>query len=315
MPSSSYGYRKGYRRKLRFGKLLCAVGLLAVGAGIVLFVGGKNNAASTTKRRLTESWQSGRYDEVYTVSGTELEKRPMDFFLLTVYGFSAYQLAIAQINAADTQRYIDNSIWALRKALLTKDGKKDSRIFYVLGKAYYYKGVPFMDVSVYYLEAAHAAGYEASDINEYLGLGYAALKDYSSSVEAFSRVLRPVNGAGHLSGSDIFLVTIARSYFELGEYASARAYLTRALEISRDYKTMVSARLLLGNILIAQNDLSGAEEQYTLILRETGESAEARYHLGEVYALQENKIKARSEWRKALRIDPAYAPARERLNI
>ncbi|MDR2602602.1 MAG: tetratricopeptide repeat protein [Spirochaetaceae bacterium] len=315
MPSRFYAYRGKRHRKQGFPAVVIILLLFAAGAGVFAIAGGLNNSSANMRRQIMESWREGDYDGAFTMSALGLEKKPMDFFLLTVNGFSAYQIAIAQINSSDTQRFIDASVWSLRKAMLTKEGKRDERIFYVLGKAYYYKGAPFMDLAVSYLEAASSSGYPASDINEYLGLAYAALKDYQSSVNAFSKALQPVNGDAPLSGSDIFLLAIARSYFELGETGRAKAYLMRALEVSRDYKTIVSARILLGNVFVAENDLAAAENQYLTILNESGESAEARFFLGEIYALKENTIRARAEWRKALRIDPAYAPARERLNI
>jgi Tfp pilus assembly protein PilF len=51
------------------------------------------------------------------------------------------------------------------------------------------------------------------------------------------------------------------------------------------------------------------------ILGEAGENAEARYQLGELYALQGETARARAEWRLALRADPAHLKARSRLSL
>ncbi|MDR0551251.1 MAG: hypothetical protein LBG72_04440, partial [Spirochaetaceae bacterium] len=242
MPQSFYGSQRNYRRRQNIKRILVIIAAVAVGTGIFALYNGKGGAGRVQKRHIYEAWQAADYARVYTLTSTELEKSPVDFFLLATNGFAAYQLAIAQINAEETQRYIDACIWSLRKTQLRKEGKNDARVSYVLGKAYYYKGLPFMDLSIEYLEEARAADYGASDIDEYLGLCYAALKDYENSVAAFSRALKPVGNEERLSGSDIFLLAIARSYFHLGELSPAKAYSTRALEISRDYKTVVSAR-------------------------------------------------------------------------
>ena len=258
-------------------------------------------------KQLRDSFESGAFESAYEQSDQMLKKKPLDFFLLTVHGFSAYQLAIAQTNTFDTLSFIDNCIWSLRKALLSR--VNDGRVLYVLGKAYYYKGVGYSDLAVNYLEKARAAFYMAADIPEYLGLAYAAMRDYRSSVEAFSLAL-----TGETPPSDILLLAIARSYLALDEVEQTKAYLIRCLEITRDSKTTAAARLVLGNTLVKTGDIRGAEKEYLKVIEEDGDNAEAHYQLGELYALGGDITRARAEWRRALRIDPAHGPARSRLN-
>ena len=76
---------------------------------------------------------------------------------------------------------------------------------------------------------------------------------------------------------------------------------------------IASARLLLGQVLIKNGDTEGAERQYLRVLDEGGEQADARYELGVLYAERGETTKARAEWRKVLRLNPAYAPAIARL--
>jgi tetratricopeptide (TPR) repeat protein len=236
-----------------------------------------------------------------------LKEKPLDSFLLTIHGFSSYQLAVAQINSYDMLSYIDESIWSLRKALLFRENSTDGRIFYVLGKAYFYKGHGYADLAVNYLEKARAAMYMAADIPEYLGLAYASIKDFRKSVSAFTLALTG-------EPSDVLLLSIARSYLALQEDESAKAYLVRSLEISKDSKTIAASRLLLGTILAKEGDVSGAEKEFLKVIEESGENADARYQLGELYALGGDPTRARAEWRRALRINPTHGPARSRLN-
>jgi tetratricopeptide (TPR) repeat protein len=261
------------------------------------------------RRLLREYFESGAFEAAHTQSALLLMERPLDPYLLTIHGFSAYQLAIAQINSVDTLSYMDDSIWSLRKALLSRENSQDGRIFYVLGKAYYYKGQGFADLAVEYLEKASAANFVASDISEYLGLAYAALGDYRSSVAAFSHTL-----TSEREPSDLLLLSIARSYLAMEELEAARAYLVRCLQVSRDSNTVVVARLLMGNTLALLGDLAGAEAEYLRVIEENGENAEASFQLGELYALGGETTRARAEWRRALRLDPTHGPARSRLN-
>ncbi|MDR2103688.1 MAG: tetratricopeptide repeat protein [Treponema sp.] len=289
---------------------------------VVFFVGWRNRLGNE-RRELLSLWENGSYEQTLAISRDELIKKPMDYFLLTLHGFSAYQLAVAQINSFDTLTFIDTCIWSLRKALLTREAAGDGRLFYVLGKAYYYKGSAYAELAVKYLEKARAAFYQARDIPEYLGLAYAAIHDYRNSVVAFTLALEPPEDNADVSDSpstapypsDLLLLAIARSYLALDEQDAAKAYLVRCVETSRDSDTMVTARLLLGEILTKAGDAEGAEALYLTLLNEGGENAEAHYQLGELYAAAGDPTRARAEWRKAIRIDPAHGPARVRLNM
>jgi tetratricopeptide (TPR) repeat protein len=314
-------------RKQTLYTVFVAVFVILIIGLLLLFLIPWSNKAGNEKNELVQLWEVGSYDEVFRVSGEMLQEKPLDYFLLILHGFSSYQLAIAQINNFDTLTYIDTCIWSLRKALLSKEGAVDGHVQYVLGKAYYYKGFGFADLAVRFLEEARRASYTAQDIPEYLGLSYAALQDYRNSVASFTLALDPGDevqavkeGEGEETKdirypSDLLLLSIARSYLALEDVDTAHAYLQRCVDISKDSRTMVVARLLLGSILSKNGDVKGAEAQYMAILAEGGENADAHYQLGELYAGGGDPIRARAEWRKAYSIDPSHKPTRVRLNM
>jgi tetratricopeptide (TPR) repeat protein len=323
-------FRSGYgvevHRKQTIHAAVVVVFILIFISFLVVFFISRRNRLGNERRELLRLWENGLYEETFTISRDELLEEPMDYFLLTLHGFSAYQLAIAQINSFDTLAFIDNCIWSLRRALLTREMAEDGRVYYVLGKAYYYKGAAYAELAVKFLEKARTASYKARDIPEYLGLAYASIHDYHSSVAAFTLALDPQrdgegtdatdfsdSGGGY--PSDLLLLAIARSYIALDEPDTAKAYLVRCVDTSRDFDTIVIARLLLGDILGKGGDIEGAEVQYMTILNEGGENAEAHYQLGELYAASGDPTRARAEWRRAVRIDPAHGPARVRLNM
>ncbi|MDR1238869.1 MAG: tetratricopeptide repeat protein [Treponema sp.] len=312
---SDYGVRI-HRVKTIHKALALAAALILVSAVLFLVIGRKNRTGNERKN-LLEYWEAGSYDRVYSASGAALNSRPLDYFFLTLHGFSAYQLGVAQINSADTLGYIDESIWSLRKAMLLKNSQNDGRVYYVLGKGYYYKGTGYADLAVRYLEKARSLRYRAADISEYLGLAHAALRDYRGSVEAFSQALAPEEGASPDASypSDMLLLSIARSYLALEELDSAQAYLARCIEVSRDIHTRVAARLLLGEALGKNGDAGGAEFQYGAVLEEADDNAEAHYQLGELYSARGDVTRARAEWRRAYRLDPSHGRARTRLGI
>ena len=305
-------YRDGFKRKRIFQKALLAVVILL----LLLLVPGvyfkQKGRGGNERKELRDSFESGAFEASYNQSAEMLKEKPLDFFLLTIHGFSAYQLAIAQINSFDTLSYMNDCIWALRKAMLSRESSSDGRIFYVLGKAYFYKGSGYADLAVLYLEKARAAAYWAADIPEYLGMAYAAVNDFRSSVAAFTLALKGDFGT---EPSDILLLSIARSYLALDETGQGRAYLMRCLETSKDSRTVAAARLLLAGIFFKSGDLTGAEAEYLKVIEENGENAEAHFQLGELYVSIGDPTRARAEWRRAIRIDPAHRQARSRLGL
>jgi tetratricopeptide (TPR) repeat protein len=281
---------------------------LAVGVSIMV-VSRVRRAGNNITRELIRVWNEGDYQQVYETSKNALLEKPVDYFLLTMNGFAAYQMGISQINNQNTIFYIDESIKSLRKALLLKNALKDARVYYVLGKAYSSKGGEYSDMAVKYLEMARELLYEANDIPEYLGLAYAASGDYRASVEAFSQAL------GSQKQTDNLLLSIARSYMAMEEYNMAAGYLLRCVETSPDSKSINVARLMLAQIYINSGDFDSAETNYLNILSDSGENAEVRYQLGEMFLLKGDTTRARAEWRIAYRQDPTHAKVRARLNI
>jgi tetratricopeptide (TPR) repeat protein len=310
---SDYGRQARRKQIIKTALLAALAAALCVSLGVVIL--GWRTRLGNEKTEMLRLWDEGLYDRAFELSRAALENSPTDYFLLTLHGFSAYQLAIAQINNFDTLVYVDQCIWSLRKALQVKSASNDGRLQYVLGKAYYHKGPGYEDLAIQYLEEARELSYAAADITEHLGLLYAAAQDYRASVEAFSQSLTVAGGEGD-AGAEIppehLLLAMARSYIALGEPENATAYLLRCMEISRDSNTIITVRLLLGDILAQAGKSNDAEAQYQAILDEDGENAEAHYQLGELYYARGNAARARAELRSALKIDPAHEPARSR---
>jgi len=303
---SNYGRHIYVLKKIRLLGIVFASLLIVI---ISILIGFRlKNGVSNEKRELIQVWNSGDYEKAYEISKNLLLEKPVDYFLLTVNGFAAYQLGISQINNQNILHYIDECIFSLRKALLHNN--KEGQVYYVLGKAYWYKGAEYADLAVKYLEIADNVSYNASDIPEYLGLAYAAYGDYRSSVEAFSRAFIPGQ-----TPSDNLLLPIARSYMAMEEYNMAVSYLQRCIASSPDSNSVIISRFMLAEIYSAIKDYEKAEMQYLSILEETGDTAEVYFQLGELYNIQGDTTKARSQWRIAYRQDPLHAKARARLNI
>jgi tetratricopeptide (TPR) repeat protein len=286
-----------------------AIAAVCVGAALtaaVVLINWKSGEARE-KNELRRAFEAGDYGEVCEKSLAALQEKPMDSFLLSTNGYASYQMALSRIDGESARAYIDQAIWSLRRALLKKPSRP-GHIYYVLGKAYYAKSADDADLAVKYLEAAKAAGVTARDLDEYLGLAYASLKDYRNSIAAYSRLL----GVSDTVSAPL-LVRIAESYMGLEDWDNARAYLTRCRENARDAGVELKAALMLGRVLRNSGDTAGAEAAFNSVL-ESGENAEAAYELGELYTALGETTRARAAYRRAYRADPAFAPAQARLN-
>jgi tetratricopeptide (TPR) repeat protein len=304
------GYGQQIYRNKRIRATLVVTFIIAATAVLIFVISRPVSGVKNDRRELVTIWNDGNFEQTYEISKAALAAKPIDNFLLTMNGFSAFQLGISQINNYNMLLYLNECIVSLRKAMLLKESAQDGRVCYVLGKAYSYKGDEYADLAIKYLEMAKDLSYNVLDIPEFLGIAYAVCGDYRSSVEAFSQAFVPDK-----QPSDTLLLSIARSYISLEEYAMAAGYLKRCVDISPDSKSILVARSMLAEICKVSGDHDGAEMHYISILNDLGEDAEVHYQLGELYSLKGDAVKARSEWRLAHRQDPAHVKARARLNI
>ena len=260
---------------------------------------------------LNQKWNEYDYRAVYDNSTEILLQKPFNNTALTLHGYAAFFLALSETSTTQAQTYLDEAINSLRVALLNAKPKTYAQIEYMLGKAYFYKNnmssyYYYADLVVQYLQRAQKDGYYSDDIPEFLGLSYAALGMTMESIAAFTKALR-------VRESDLLLLSIAEQYYKAGQGAAAAQYLYRISMDCRDEKIVMKSHFLLGNIYTDQEKYADAAEEFQTILEKSENSADAYYGLGVIYEKQGDVIKARSEWRKAIRIQPNHAEALKKL--
>lgn len=259
---------------------------------------------------LSKSWKSYDYESVYEISKGILSRTPFNNAALTYHGYAAFYLGVSSLDKMNEQNYLDEAINSLRLALLDAQSSLTSQLFYMLGKAYFYKNTVssyyYADLAVKYLELAKARGYKADDIAEYLGLSYAALGMTMESISSFTEALL-------VRESDMLLFSIAEQYYKAGQNAAAEQYLFRVIKECDDENLILQSRMLLGSIYIAENKYEEATEEFLSVLEKDENSADAHYQLGILYEKQGDMVKARAEWRNALRIQVNHRGALEKM--
>lgn len=260
---------------------------------------------------LSDKWKEFDYQAVYDTSSILLEKKPFNNTVLVYRGYAAFYLAVSATESQQAQEYIEESIHCLRLALMDAKKKTLGQIQYMLGKAYFYKDSIssyhyYADLAAYHLNEARLLGYKAEDIPEYLGLSYAQLGMTMESIAAFSEALLRRE-------SDALLLSIAEQYQKAGQNSAAKQYLFQIIQRSTDDSLTIKSRALLGKILINERDYEGAQKEFDAILQKNQNYADARYCMGLIYEAQGDLVKARAEWRKALRIQVNHAEALEKI--
>lgn len=304
-----------FRRKNRFLRrvVVCIIVLIlsALVTIPVLYLKNMKKEAPVSMTRLSSLWQEGNYQEVYDLTKELLTEKPFHAMALAFNGYSGFYLAVSQTDTIMAQSYLDSAVNALRLAALKTRGNARSQIHYMLGKAYFYKNTLsdyhyYSDLAVKYLALAKAEQYEADDIPELLGLSYATLGMTEKSIAAFTEALL-------VRESDILLLSIAEQYYKNSQLSAAKAYLHRISTSTSDDTVRLKSKTLLGQIYIDEENYDEAEAEYRSMLEINPNYADAVYGIGVIYEKRGELVKARSEWRKALRLDVNHQGAKLRL--
>ncbi|MCM1320719.1 MAG: tetratricopeptide repeat protein [Bacteroides sp.] len=297
-------------------KLVILISIVFVFSLFVLFLVrlSANNAQKVPQiKTLYEYWDKKDYAAVHSAADKILTISPWQNTALMFKGYAAFFIALSQTDVALMQSYLDESIYYLRIALQKADKSAAVQIQYMLGKAYFHKNTAaayhyYSDLAVKYLSAAQAAGYQAEDLPELLGLLYADLNMTEKSIAAFTDALL-------LRESDTLLLAIARQYYNSKRNNTAKQYLHRISTESEDDLLIIKSNLLLAQIYMDEEKYTDAENEYIAVLKKNEDSADAYYGLGVLYEKRGDAAKARAEWRRALKIKPDHPEALKKLGL
>jgi tetratricopeptide (TPR) repeat protein len=257
---------------------------------------------------LYTDWKAQNYESVYKKSALILEKHPLAGTILALHGFSAYYLFTAQNDPTAAQSYLIESINSLRNAWYRISATEKPRLAYVLGKAYYQRGYFYADLAMKYLDFAYISGIHFDDLAEFRGLSASLLGDYNTSISSFTEALS-------VKPSDLLLFTLAQDYLQIKNTDKAKEYLAETIRTSKDELLQLKCHYVLGTIFLQEQKITEAHTEFDTILEKDPNNADAHYGLGVIYETQGDLIRARSEWRKAIRLNPVHPGARAKLNL
>ncbi len=308
--NSSYAKKKSHLLR-NIVRVAAVIVLLSVIALSTWFGINKYQQGRITIKTIKEAWSVYDYQKVYELSKAFLQNDTYNNTALTYYSYACFYLAQAQTDTQQAQSYLDECINNIRVALYEADNSLIPQLQYMLGLAYFSKNTItthyYADLAVKYLLLAKENGYEADDIAEYLGLSYASLGMTMESISAFTEALL-------VRESDSLLLSIAEQYYKAKELNASEQYLFRIIKNSDNEDIVLKSEILLGNIYIDKEDYDAALEEFENVLKKNENSADAHYGIGVIYEKQGNIVKARSEWRKALKIQVNHPGALQKMS-
>ncbi|BDC93568.1 TPR repeat-containing protein [Treponema bryantii] len=308
--NSSYAKKKSHllRNIIRTAVVIIVVSAIAFSA---VFLIKKYQSGKITIKTIKEAWAVYDYQKVYELSKIFLQDNTYNNTALTYYSYACFFLAQAQTDTQLAQSYLDECINNIRIALYEADKDLIPQLQYMLGRAYFSKNTItthyYADLAVKYLLLAKENGYEADDIAEYLGLSYASLGQTMESISAFTEALL-------VRESDSLLLAIAEQYYKAQQLNASEQYLFRIIKNSDNEDIVLKSQNLLGSIYIDKEDYDSALEEFENVLKKNENSADAHYGIGVIYEKQGNIVKARSEWRKALKIQVNHPGALQKMS-
>ncbi len=308
--NSSYAKKKSNLLRNIIRVAIIAVVLSAIAFSSYLLIT-KNQQGKITIKTIRSAWAEYDYQKVYEYGKAFLQDNPYNNTALTYYSYACFFLAQAQTDTQQSQSYLDECINNIRVAIYEADKSLIPQLQYMLGRAYFYKNTItthyYADLAVKYLLLAKENGYKADDIAEYLGLSYASLGMTMESIAAFTEALL-------VRESDSLLLAIAEQYYKASEFNAAEQYLFRIIKNSDNEDIVIKSENLLGTIYIDREDYDAAMEEFNNVLKKNENSADAHYGIGVIYEKQGNIVKARSEWRKALKIQVNHPGALQKMS-
>ncbi len=296
------------RNTIRVAIVILLFSAIAFGSFLLIK---KHQQGRITIKTIRNSWTEYDYQKVYEYGKSFLQDNPYNNTALTYYSYACFFLAQSQTDTQQAQTYLDECINNIRIALYESDKSLTPQLQYMLGRAYFYKNTItthyYADLAVKYLLLAKDNGYKADDIAEYLGLSYASLGMTMESIAAFTEALL-------VRESDSLLLAIAEQYYNAKELNAAEQYLFRIIKNSDNEDIVIKSENLLGTIYIDKENYDAALEEFNNVLKKNENSADAHYGIGVIYEKQGNIVKARSEWRKALKIQVNHPGALQKMS-
>ncbi|MGL1894044.1 MAG: hypothetical protein OCD02_20600 [Spirochaetaceae bacterium] len=257
---------------------------------------GNNLVKAFEEEDLNKLWNEKKYSQIVTICEEVLNENFLELNYLYFHGISNFYLGISQISLEMKIPLINQSIVSLRKAYILSSGKLKGDITYVLGKAYYYKGRNYSDLTIKYLDIALVEGYLGKDIYEFKGLAYYELGLFPESIKEFEYLPEERH-------SPEINYIISQAYNQIGNFEKQEEMLLDILGNSGQKNVKINSHVELAKIYFNSKRYIEAIEQVNDILQLRPDDFEAGFILGKSLFITGKKVEANKIFRKLSKIN------------
>lgn len=286
--------------------VLFFTGLIVAGIsfGIILF-SSSFFTVGEVQADLKSLWENHSWEEIVSYTEQDLEKNPLKENSLVFAGMGHFYASL-ELPQDQKVQHLNSAVKYFRRYLALDQTPFLGEVHFILGKAYYYLGRYYSDLSINHLEKSLEMGYSNKELYSFLGLAYSALEEYEKAIYFFER------GLGYAE-DDLLRWSLAFVHYKNNNLNEAEKNLQLALMNTNENALLKKYRLLLAEIYLKQSRIELAEQEYDKILQLDPNSAEGHFFLGEIYSKKGEPERARSYWRRALQLDPYHYNATMRL--
>lgn len=296
------------RRRFSFKIIIFSLFVALSSSGVFAVLYHQKNKNIPSIKEIAKDWESSSYNSVYLKSEMILKNDPFNAQALAFRGFSSYYIYVSEPEEASNIAYLENTIISLRQAMYFLNGGELGKLSYILGKAYYQKGEYYADLALKYLSIAESSGINFIDLHEFKGMAYLLLGENEKAISSFTLALQE-------TPSPLLLYILGETYLKIEDFQNAKQYFFETISKTKDELLQLKCRYHIGSILFDEGELERAKEEFQAIIEKNDESSDAHYGLGLVFEKQGQLAKARSEWRRALKINPSDEKVREKLKV
>jgi tetratricopeptide (TPR) repeat protein len=257
-------------------------------------------------RFIEKSLDSGDYNVVIHEGTPYLEKRPYNAKLMRYIG-EAYYYISTSLTGEEKEESLNKAILLIRKGIvLSQFSEALTKNYFLLGMAYFNKGSHYYELSAEYLVKALENGYRDNSVYEILGYCYYKMGVQEKAIEYLEK-------AKVMTPKDIVYLFLAYAYKDHGMYESAIKELDYLINTTADDAILEESYAARAWIDFKEERFEQARENLQKVLNINQNSAYAHFWMGNIYEKEGDLISARKEWRLALKIDPKYIDAIEKL--
>ena len=296
------------KKNLTFKIVIFALSLALCSLGMFAFLYHQKYKNIPSIKEITRDWESSSYNSVYLKSEMILKDDPFNPEALAFRGFSSYYIYVSEPEEANNIAYLENTVISLRQAMYFLKENDMGKLSYILGKAYYQKGEYYADLAIKYLSIAETSGINFTDLHEFKGMAYLLLGENEQAISSFTLALKE-------TPSPLLLYILGETYLKIEDFQNAKQYFFETISKTKDELLQLKCRYHLGSILFDEGDFERAKDEFMLIIEKDDTSSDAHYGLGLIFEQHGQLVKARSEWRKALKLNPSHEKTREKLKV